>query len=346
MFVPCGFARLRVSGVGPSLWPGFGVLVALILVFSFLGSAHAGEMQNVPWRIRILEAVVIRGPVVLLGEVAVPAGEISPEDWAVLAQRELWPAPPENGRPVNMTRPRLQEAVMSTMQDLAPYCLFPGSMALQRGGAVFTKEQIQQIAIKGLTPALGQLEGEGAFKDFRLPNHIFLDHDRQTVSVELTRRVGAGRTNFRLLVHEVDGQVVQKISCSVFVDSWAEVPCASEPLNRDDVLEPGKITFVRMNLASLRDAPWDGRGGPWRILRPIGVQQVIYQTDLGNIPTVRKGSVVTLVYESKSVRLLTKAEAMSDGAVGENILVRNMQSKKEFYGVIRDASTVVINGAP
>lgn len=327
----------------------FACRILLLLLPLFLAAlceapAGAGEAP-VPWRIRFVEAAVVHGPVVQLGEVAVPVGDIPQEQWEKLAGRALWPAPPEAGKPVNMTRPRLQEAVMATMRDLAPYCLFPGSMALQRGGAVLGREQVQEAAVKGLTPLMGQLPGEGSFKDFRLPPHIFLDHPGQRVTVEPPRRIKAGRVNFRLLVREMDDRVTQKISCSVFLDSFAEVPCAAELMNRDDVLEPGKITFVRMNLATLRDTPWDGRGGPWRVLRPIAVQQVIYQSDLGHIPTVRKGAILTLIYEGKNMRLSTKAEALADGVSGESIPVRNVQSRKELYGVVHDATTVIVRGA-
>ena len=57
-----------------------------------------------------------------------------------------------------------------------------------------------------------------------------------------------------------------------------------------------------------------------------------------------KGSIISLMYESKTVRLQVQAEALADGVVGENIKVKNLQSKKEVFGVVRDSSTVVIQG--
>ncbi len=53
----------------------------------------------------------------------------------------------------------------------------------------------------------------------------------------------------------------------------------------------------------------------------------------------------TLVYEGKNMRLTTKAEALADGVAGESIPVRNVQSKRELYGVVRDAETVTTGGA-
>ena len=325
----------------------FGRLFLLALAAALLlgktALAAAGEDAQVPWRIRFLEAAVVAGPTVLLGEVAIPVGDMPAGKWREMAARELWPAPAQEKRPLNMTRPRLQEAVVRTMNDLAPYCLFPGSLALPRGGALFTREQIRDSVENQLRPALAVLPGEAALSDFRLPPFLFIGHDGQTLEVEPPRKIAAGRLNIRLLVRELDGSVTQKISASVFTDCWIEVPVASTVLNRDDVLEPDRITFVRMNLAHLRGEIWDGRGGPWRVLRPIGLNQAIYRADLGHLPAVRKGGLITLLYEGKNLRLRAPGEAMADGVPGESIPVRNSQSRKHLYGIVRDASTVITN---
>lgn len=299
-----------------------------------------------PWRIRFLDAAVVHADNVRLGEVAVPMGDMPPGKWDELSRRELWPAPPEGGKPVNMTRPRLQEAVMRTMKDLAPYCLFPGSMALQRGGVLVTRDALQRLADQQITPYMGALPGEVVLKDYRLPPQIFMEHAGQHIEVELPKKLAPGRISLRLLVRELDGTIKQKLTGTVFADCWAEVPCASTSMNKDELLDHTRITFRRLNLASLRGDPWDGRGGPWRLTRPIIADQVIYRTDVEHIPTVRKGSTVTLLYEGKSVRLTLQAEALADGSAGETIPVRNLQSRKEVYGLIRDSSTVTVTTAP
>lgn len=302
------------------------------------------NQDQVAWRIRFLEAAVVQGSHVLLGEVAVPMGDIPEEQWREMANRELWPSPEKNSKPVNMTRPRLQEAVMSTMRDLAPYCLFPGSMALQRGGRVIQKGDIQKAVYDALTPATVVMQGEAVFRDFRIPSYVFFSHAAQKLAVEPQKKVTPGRVNFRIVVKELDGTPVQRISASAFLDLWANVPSVTSPLNKDDILNPDTITYTRTNLAYLREKPWDGRGGPWKIQRPIGANQVIYQSDLRYIPTITKGTTVTLLFESKTVRLSVRGEALADGVTGESIPVKNLQSKKEVYGVVRDQQTVLITG--
>ena len=339
--------------LAPKAPPGLYLQARLILAASLLLILLLGQLATVrhvqaaapeePWRIRFLDAAIVSGPTVTLGEVAVPVGSIPPGKWEELAKRNLWPSPPEGNRAVNMTRPRLQEAVMSTMRDLAPYCLFPGGMAIQRGGKLVGKEAIQHMVSREMTSLLAALPGEAVLRDFRLPEYVFLEHSGQELALEPQRKITPGRISLRLLVHEMDGSARQRLTGSVFLDCWAAVPCSTAILNRDDLLDHSRVTFKRMNLANLRGQPWDGLGGPWRVVRPIAVDQVIYQNDLNYLPTVSKGTTVTLVYVGKNIRLTMKAEAMADGMAGESILLRNLQSRKEIYGVVRDVGTVLVN---
>ncbi len=313
------------------------------LILGLLGVAPGALAEQTAWRLRFFEAAVVSGERVLLGELAAPVGDMPPERWAELAARELWPAPPDNGKVMSMTRPRLQEAVVRTMPDLAPYCLFPGSMLLQRGGAVLDEAAVHAQVVKDLTPYLAGLEGEASLRDVRAPSAVFLKHAGQTLAVEPPKKIAPGRLSIRLVVRELDGAVTQKLTGSVMVDCWKTVPCATKPLNRDEPLDPAAVNFVRMNLAQLREVPWDGKGGVLRLTRPVGVDQVIYQSDVAHIPTISKGAIVTLVYEGRSVRLSAKAEVMADGFAGASVPVRNVASKKEVYAVVRDPSTVVVS---
>ncbi|MDR2489069.1 MAG: flagellar basal body P-ring formation chaperone FlgA [Desulfovibrio sp.] len=351
--------RFRREGAGenPFFWrrlrtAGVGIVAQLLLLLALAQAPSAAEappragMADDAWRIRFLDAAIVDGPMVTLGEVAVPVGNIPPGKWEELARRSLWPSPPEGGRAVNMTRPKLQEAVMRTMQDLAPYCLFPGGMAIQRGGKLIGKEGVQAMISRGMAPLLASLRGEALLKDFRLPQYVFMEHAGQELILEPLHKIAPGRIGLRLLVREMDGSVKQRLTGSVFLDCWVEAPCSTVILNRDDLLDHNKVTFKRVNLANVRGEPWDGLGGPWRVVRPVAPDQIIYRNDIAYLPTVRKGAAVTLIYEGKNIRLSARAEALADGMAGESIPVRNLQSRKEIYGVVRDAVTIMITTMP
>ncbi|MDR1242356.1 MAG: flagellar basal body P-ring formation chaperone FlgA [Deltaproteobacteria bacterium] len=308
----------------------------------------SGSAQDLPWRLRILEAAVARDSVIALGEIAVPVGEMDPALWQKLAETKLWAAPEESGRPMNLTRPRLQQAMVESMgSDFAALCLYPPSLVIQRAGTVLGAAEVQAVVVKALTPYLASLPGEALLSDFRLPGTVFLAHPRQTLLLESPQNFAPGRLSLRLTVRELDGSVVKRLTGTVFVECWATVPCANTPLNRDETLDPDKITFMRKNLALLRgEQVWDGKGGPWRLTRAVLPDQPILLGDLTHLPTISRGSKITLVYKGQSIRLRAKAEALADGVKGENIPVRNLSSKKQLYAVVWDESTAVIESGP
>lgn len=301
----------------------------------------AGGVRNTGWKLKIKDAAIARGDHVLLGEIASPVGPMDATAWAKLAEAKLWPAPP-SGRPMNMTRPKIQQAMAHYAGELSSFCMYPASMTIQQGGLALDGDDLRNLVVKSLTPLLRGMPGEASLQDFRLPNALFLSHDGQTVELEGPVDLAPGRLPVRIAVKDIDGAVVRRVTGTVFVDLWAEVASAASPLNKDEVLTPDRVTFARKNLAHIKGTVWDGRGGPWRMQRPVGLGQPIMQTDVAVIPTVQKGAAVTMLYIGKNFTLSMPGEALNDGAYGETISVRNLQSKKQLRATVRDGLTVVV----
>ena len=57
---------------------------------------------------------------------------------------------------------------------------------------------------------------------------------------------------------------------------------------------------------------------------------------------VRRGDVVKLIFKRGNVHMETHAEALADGEPGGTIAVRNLQTKKQVYGIVQDGNTVII----
>ena len=333
-----------ISLVLPSPWTVAVVVGLSVILWAGTAVAQLSPDAEVPWRIRIMEAVTVAGPKVTLGEIAEPVGNMPPETWQSLAARELWASPAENGRPMNMARHKLKDQLRRALgPELEALCIIPGSMAIQRGGRVAPEAELHQILVKTLTPEMSTLPGEASLSNVRLPPYIFLSHTGQEVSIEAVNKLDPGRVSLRISVLDLDKSVVRRVTGSAFLDVWATVPAAREPVNRGDVLTPDKVMFVRKNLAYVRGELWDGIGGPHRMKRSVGAEQPIYLTDLDQVPLITKGAQVTLVYERGVVRLEVPAEAMSDGASGQLLSVRNLQSKSVIKGTVQDSRTVVVN---
>ena len=313
-------------------------LVVCLLLFPFQGQA-APAASDAPWRIRILDAAVAPGAMVTLGDIGEVHGTPPSGVWEQLAARPLWPAPPEAGKPLQVSRARLGQALRETLGEYADLCILPASMAIQKGGTVLREAELRAIVVKTLTPELRSMQGEAELTDYRLPPYAFLAHNGQTVELEPLKAV-PGRLSLRFAIKEVDGSVLRRFTGTVMLELWANVACAGRPLNRGDALTPDDISWQRKNLAQIRGELWDGKGGPWQVQRAIGTGQPIFLADITALAMIRKGDIVTLRYSKGNVRLEVQAEALADGGPGATVAVRNLQSKKQVYAVVRDANTV------
>lgn len=312
------------------------------------GEAEIPAADNLPmleegdWRLKILPAAVAHGEQVLLGDIATPLGPIDPLVWEQLAARELWAAPPEEGKPLQINKTKLSQVLRQTLgAEYAGRCILPSSLAIQKGGVVFLENDLRNYVVNSLAPQLQAMPGEAELTDFRLPEYIFLAHSGQQIQLE-PGKLTPGRVTLRFAVKEADGQALRRVAGTAKLTLWVTAPAAARPLSRGETLTPDSITFMRMNAAQMKDLPWDGQGGPWQIIRSIGTGEPILQSDLANKLSVRKGNIITLKFERGNLKMAIQAEALADGQPGQTIPVRNLQTKKQVYGEVMDGSTVII----
>ena len=295
------------------------------------------------WRLKILSAAVTNSDMVLLGDIAIPLGQMSSDVWGQLRTQPLWPAPPEQGKPLQINNSRLAQALRQALgKDVAGRCILPGSLVIQRGGLVFHEEDLRSYVVKSLTPQLAAMPGEVELSDFRLPDYIFLAHSQQRVQLE-PGKLTPGRVPLRFAVQEVDGNVLRRISGTVNLTLWITAPAASRAMNKGEALAAESVTFMKVNASQLRDLPWDGRGGPWQLNRALNTGEPILQSDLVSQLMVKRGDVVNLIYRRGNLRIATQAQALADGEPGATIAVRNLQTKKQVYAIVKDGTTVEIH---
>lgn len=307
------------------------------------GSGQLPMLDQNDWRLKILPAAVTNTENVLLGDIAVPLGDLQPSIWQELAARELWAAPPEEGKPLQINKSRLSQALRQALgPEYAARCILPTSLVIQKGGVVFREDDLRSYVVKSLAPQLAVMPGEAELGDFRLPEYIFLAHNQQKIQLE-PGKLGPGRVPLRFAVQEADGNVLRRVAGTASLTLWVTVPAASKPLNKGESLGPEAVTFMRFNASQLKDLPWDGKGGPWQVIRSISTGEPILQSDLASTMSVRRGNILTLVYSRGNLRMTIQAEALADGEPGATIPVRNLQTKKQVYATVRDGSTVEIH---
>lgn len=295
------------------------------------------------WRLKILPAAVTNTENVKLGDIAVPLGPVDDNLWFELKEKELWPAPPEEGKPLQINKTKLSQALRQALgAEYSGRCILPTSLVIQKGGIVFREDDLRNYVVNSLAPQLAAMPGEAELTEFHLPEYIFLAHGQQQIQLE-PGKLTPGRVALRFAVQEADGKVLRRVAGTAKLMLWVTAPAAARPLNKGETLTPDAITFMRMNAAQMKDVPWDGQGGPWQVIRSIGTGEPILQSDLGNKMMVRRGNILNLVFARGNLRMTIQAEALADGQPGETIPVRNLQTKKQIYAKVKDGGTVEIN---
>jgi len=314
------------------------LLAAALFVFT---GAGAGTFEA-RWGMKIAPAAVAKGPVVRLCEIAEPVGEMDASLWEKLGQKALWPAPAREGERRVLSRDRLKGLLVRHLGEAARLCILSGQLVIQRGGGLVTEEGLRAQVVDFLTPKIAGLKGEAGLREFYLPRYVFLERPENRMELTLAGELKPGRVSLHIREVDLAGRVLRKYAGSAFLDLWTAVPCAARPLSRKESLGPDKITYGRRNAAYLRGDVWDGRSLGLRVIRPVGEGQVLYESNLEYVPLVSKGDKVNLVFQGKYVRLMVPVLALADGAVGESIPVRNMQSQRRVTARVRDARTVVV----
>ena len=61
---------------------------------------------------------------------------------------------------------------------------------------------------------------------------------------------------------------------------------------------------------------------------------MIYDRHVKLTPVVKRGQIVDAFVQVRSLTIRLKAEVLEDGAPGETVRMRNLQTKKEIRGVV------------
>ncbi len=309
-------------------------LISFLVIF-FVQEAVAGSVLFRP-------LVCVAGKSVTLRDLAVPS-DIPQDLWKQIADTPLFPSPQRLGSKMRLSRRDMKKSLEKVFPAVVDLCSIPAQILIQRGGRFWDKTDLRQKVDSFLTTKVAGAKGEIVFRDHQLPSWIFSGKDGKEVHIELARKLAPGRIALRLRLQDATGRSVRRYSGSVFMDQWLTVPCAVHPLNRGQQLNLATdVNFLRKNMAYLREPVWDGRGGMWRIIRPVGSTQPLYASSLEPMPVVAKGKRCVLRFSGQYIELEVPALALQDGGIGQSVLVQNLQSKKTVVGRVVAAETVVV----
>ena len=126
---------------------------------------------------------------------------------------------------------------------------------------------------------------------------------------------------------------------------WREVWFAANELERGKSLDRSMLTAQKTDVLRERTPIVSAGIDPatLEISQPVAAGKMLTRRDVAVRPLVRKGQVVDVFAKTGQLGVQMKALAMENGAAGDLIKLRNIESKKEFNGQVTHESKVQIH---
>lgn len=308
-------------------------IIATALVFAF-GLAEAEDT------IRLRKEVYVKGPRVLLGDVA----EVTGENAEFLSVIEVSPAAlPGGTKRLNaaLLYSRLRQAgvdietidiqgntrVNATTLSLE---ITSGMLAqdLERFIAVDMPWDPAQTTVHVVPPARGYVVSDGDLELRWTPNPQY-------------RYLGNGTFKGEILI---DGNVERTVYAKARIESYGDVVVASKDISRMEATTTRNLRLEKRSLSTLERGVFfslqDLKGYVAR--STIFAGQVLTSRKVIIPKLVKRNQIITVKTTLGALTVSTQARAMSDAAAGDTLICRGIASDEKFVGVLREDGIVIV----
>ena len=140
-----------------------------------------------------------------------------------------------------------------------------------------------------------------------------------------------------------DGAVASEGPITVRVELLRDVWVVRQPLTTGTGFDRTALDIRRVDGLRERDAvPASVGDNSYIFTRAVQTGHYLTWHDIGRRPLVRKGDLVDVTASEGALSISMKALAMQNGAQGEAVTVRNLESHKDFTAIVVDENHVQI----
>ncbi len=300
------------------------LIFALFLVTSSLGSPQAAALRS---------NVMVEGEFVRLGDIFAAAG--AKADVIVAGA----PAP---GRKEIFAARRLWAIAREHKLDWSPASRYD-RLTVERAGRPIDQGEILERARQALVRAGMPADHEVRFANNNLS--LFAAVGREQPFTVRNARYDARTRRFAVLIVVPTGsRSAERTQVTGQAYALIEVPVLNRRMRRNETISRDDVDMLQMRKNGVdRNAILDvdrivGQT-PRRLLR---AGTPLRPGDLRRPTVVAKGSLVTLVIETKNMILTAKGRAAHDAAMGEAVRVVNTRSKTAVEGIVEGPNRVTI----
>ena len=203
-----------------------------------------------------------------------------------------------------------------------------------------------EAAVKGFVAAHLDADQDTEFTIGRLDPRLRLAQCEPALEMRFSHEPAAGGPN--AVEVRCVGESPWSLYVTVDISRYAQVLVSSRALQRGAVISAGDVSVVRRRINGTRmDHLSDPATTIGRVaVRAIGADQILGTRNVMLPRLVKRGDEVIIASVGSAVSVQVKGQALKDGALGDRVSVRNLNSKRVVEGVVNaDGMVVVRTGA-
>ena len=141
-----------------------------------------------------------------------------------------------------------------------------------------------------------------------------------------------------------EGNKPWKLFVSVNIAILQQVVVATRPLARGELVTADDLALVEQDISRLHRGYYQAieQASGLRTKRQIAAGKVVTPGALARDRLVKRGSDVEILAQSGGLQVRMRGKAMSHGARGERIRVRNLASGRIISGTVIDAGMILV----
>lgn len=134
-----------------------------------------------------------------------------------------------------------------------------------------------------------------------------------------------------------DGAVAADTTLTLRASLWRDAWVARQPLTFNTAFDPSVLETRRVDLLRDREAlPANVGDQTYIFARAVNAGRVLTWRDISRRPLVKKGDVVEVSASDGNLSVTMKALALQNGAQGDAVTFRNLESRKDFTAFVID----------
>lgn len=312
-------------------------LICLMLSALLAGGAWAGGVLGF-----VSEARVTGNRVTLL-DLVQTADSLDAQAKAALGAQMVMSAP-RLGRTAKISGSRIRSLLRQAKLPVGYSILIPPQIMISSQSQRISTRQMANAFRSTLTKRLGERAKQADIHSIQAGREVVVPAGELEISVRIMSKSLMGRVTGQVDIL-VDGSRAAQRRIEAVVDLYGPVVVARSSLSRGHIIGKHDVRVVKLNRGAISKAVATATGDVigLRTKGPVPAGEPLALNRLERAPLIKRGDVVTMIWNDHGFKITAKGKAEETGYKGESIRLLNLASKREVYGRVRSPGSVIVD---